>query len=634
MNRFSLLLLLTFGGMCLEAQVTSTITISTSPAGASFTVDGTWYSTAVSFNWPQGSEHIVAFVLDPTVPGQTTNIQTSSDGRTQYAFSGWVDNLGLLQPTTAPVQVITANPAITSLTADVTVSYQLHLLYGFSGSGSIPPTCAAPGALPPGVLQPGVVYVDSQCYWSSVKLFEPANSVITLNAYPYPGFVFVGWSLGSAPTSFLTQFVLNGPTNLTPYFVQGAEVSFETSPPGLELVIDDTPIQTRTVNDAPLCPNSETQAEPAGVGFPPICLGDFYFAPGSKHTIGAVSPQRDRNGNWWVFNEWSNGQGQNATYQVANNFTPVILTAEYVAGAEVSFATSPPGLQLTVDGQSDLLSYNFIWGLGSTHQVSAPATQTGPNGRDYTFQNWSTGGSATSQSYTVTQAAVSGGYRSTANYGELDRVVIQSSPSGLALIVDGASCVTPCNVDRQSGAKFQVTAPTQISTGKGSRVDFASWSDGGASTHTLTVSQNEVTVTAIYNNFYQFSATSNPSHGSSFKFSPASSDMFYLRGTKVTVTAVPNQGFQFGDWAGALSGSHPSGTLTMSAPQAVIAEMITVPYIAPAGIANSAGQTPGSAVRLSGAVGDACRRDVGNRDHLRDHCLGSRHRQRARGVAT
>jgi uncharacterized protein (TIGR03437 family) len=598
MNRFSLLLFLTFGGLCLEAQVTSTITISTNPAGARFTVDGNLYYSAVSFNWPEGSEHIVAFVTDPPLPGQTiSTIQTSVDGRTQYAFSGWLDNQGLLEPATATVQVVTANPAVTTLTAEVTVSYELHVLYGISGSTSSPPVCGAPGALPAGVFEPGVIYIGAQCYYSSVVLFEAANSVITLNAYPYPGFVFTGWSLNSTTSNaFLTQFTLNGPVNLTPMFEPGKKVSFESSPPGLNLTIDDTTVPTRTVNDAPACPSTEVQAEQVQLGFPPICYGDFYFAPQSAHIIGGLSPQRDALGNWWVFSDWSNGQGQNATYQVPNNTLPTILTADYVAGAQVSFLTSPTRLHLTVDGESNLSSYNFIWGLGTTHQVSAPATQTGGNGRAYVFQNWSTGGNASSETYTVSQAAVSAGYRSTANYSELDRVVLQSSPSGLALQVDGASCVTPCNVDRQGGATFQVTAPGQISTGKGSRADFVSWSDGGTSTHTVTVSQNEVTITAVYNNFYQLSASSNPSKGSAFKFSPASSDGFYAQGAKVTVTAVPNLGFQFGDWSGALSGSHPSGTVTLSAPQSVVAEMITVPYIAPAGISNSAGQTPSSAV--------------------------------------
>ncbi len=112
----------------------------------------------------------------------------------------------------------------------------------------------------------------------------------------------------------------------------------------------------------------------------------------------------------------------------------------------------------------------------------------------------------------------------------------------------------------------------------------------------MTVSKSFATLMAVYNTFYQFSASSNPGNGSAFKVSPSSSDGFYAQNTNVTVTAMPNPGFQFGHWTGALSGTYPSGTVTMSNPQAVVSQMITVPYIAPAGVANSVGQTPSSAV--------------------------------------
>jgi uncharacterized protein (TIGR03437 family) len=440
------------------------------------------------------------------------------------------------------------------------------------------------------------VYIDGTCYASSGILFEPANSVVKLNAFPYPGYAFTGWSLTSGvPSVYLTQFTLSGPTSITPQFEPAKLVSFLTSPLGLNLLIDDTTISTRTANDIPGCPTAETQPLPVPLGFPPVCDGDFYFVPGSTHALSALTPQRDRTGNWWVFTGWSNGLGQEGAYHVPDNISSVVLTADYVAGAQVSFVTSPSGLGLTVDGQSNLPSYNFIWGLASTHQVTAPATQTAANGRQYTFQSWSDGGGAT-QTYTVNQAAVTSGYRITATYSELDRLVVQSSPPGLTLQVDGAACVTPCNVDRASGATVQVTAPTQIPQGPDSRLDFVAWSDGAASTHTVTISQNSATLLADYSTFYVLRASSNPSQGSAFKFSPSSSDMFYAQGTSVTVTAEPNKGFNFGHWTGALSGSYPSGTVTLSSPQAVVAQMITVPYIAPAGISNSVGQTPSSAV--------------------------------------
>lgn len=601
MNRLSLPLLLTFGGLCLQAQTSSTITISTNPpSGAHFLVDGTQYSSTVTLNWPTGSEHTVVFLLDPPVAGQTTTaVQTSSDGGTLWAFGGWIDNNSLIQPTTDPIQVITANPAITTLTAQVTISYRINLLYfnaGGSNQALVPPTCGAPGAIPAGQFRPGVVYVGSQCFWASAVIFQNAGSQVILNAYPYPGYVFTGWAINSAaPSPFLTQVTLNEPMDITPYFEPGKLVSFLTAPLGLDLLIDHTQVHTRTVSDVPACPDNETQPLVVPTGFPAVCFGDFYFAPGSTHFISGVSPQRDNAGKWWVFSDWSNGDPPNTLYKVDNDVAPpVVLTGNYVAGAQVAFLTSPNGLQLNVDGRT-WPSYDFVWGLGTTHQVSAAATQVGADGRQYTFLNWSNGGSA-AQALTVNQAAVNNGMVMTANYSELDRIVVQSSPSGLTLQVDGANCVTPCNVDRQSGTTVHVTAPTQVPLGQGTRLDFGSWSDGGASDHTVTVGQNYTTLMASYNSFYQLSASSTPGNGSSFKFSPASADMFYAQGTQVDVTAVSNNGFKFGHWTGALTGSFPSGVVTMLSPQAVAAQMITVPYIAPAGISNGVGQTPGSAV--------------------------------------
>ncbi len=558
------------------------------------------YTQAVSFNWPTGSEHVVVFVTDPPLAGQTVNL-VQTDGPVAYALTGWEDNKGLVQPSAVPIQYITADPSITTFTANVSVAYLITLNYystGATNASSVPPTCGAPGAIPPGVTRPGVVYIGLNCYWSSVKLYVPANSLEDLNAYPYPGFAFLGWSInGAAPTSFLTTVTVTSPLSITPMFVPAKLVSFLTSPLGLNVLVDHTPVPTRDdVTNFPLCPNNETIPLPVQLGFPSVCFGDFYFAPGSTHFVSGVTPQKDSTGHWWVFTGWNNGLAQNSLYTVDNNpNASAVLTADYVQGAQVAFLTSPTGLQLTVDGDPNYKSYDFVWGVGSSHTVTAPTTQKAANGRMYTFQNWSNQ-VAPSQTVNVDPSMASSGYRLTANFNELSRIVVKSSPSGLTLQVDGANCVTPCNVDRPIGATFQVTAPTQISMGQGARLDFGSWTDGGASNHVITVSQDYATATVSYKTFYLLSAGSNPGNGSAFKFSPSSSDMFYSQGTQVTVTSAPNPGFKFGHWTGDLTGSYPSGVVSMSAPDSVMAQMITVPYIAPAGITNGVGPTPSAAV--------------------------------------
>ena len=597
MNRLPFLFLVA-AAECLQAQTYSFITIQTSSSGATFTVDGTPYSHAANFTWPKGSEHVVAFTINAPA-GSTALTQTSSDGQTQYTFGKWQTNNGLLEPNSSPVQTVTADPSITSLTATVTVAYNVLLNLFNTGNPSnppSPPTCGAPGFNPSGQTYPGIVFIGGNCYWATFSQFINAGTTVTLNAIPFPGFVFTGWDFNSGPTSpYLTTTTINGPTTLTPVFAPGKLVHFLTNPPGNQVTVDQSSVLTRMTSDVTTCPNNQFLSVAPQFGVPPECQGDFYFADRSSHVVGAPSPQLDQTGHYWVFDSYSSNVSADGIYATSNINASDTVTVNFVPGATASFSTNPPGLQLNVDGRTNWPSYNFVWGMGTTHTVSAPASSIGSNGRQYTFMNWSNASGAT-QTVTIDQNAVNSGIRAIATFSELSRVIIRSSPSGQAVQVDGTSCQTPCTVDRQSGATVHVTAPTQISMGVGARLDFSSWSDGGASDHTFVVSQDLTTLTLNYTTSYQLNASSSPANGVTFQFSPASSDMFYPVNQPVSVTANPNPGFKFVRWSGALSGTYPSGIVSMSLPQTVVAQLNTVPYIAPAGVMNAAGQTPSASV--------------------------------------
>ncbi|HEY6392031.1 MAG TPA: hypothetical protein VIX89_12180 [Bryobacteraceae bacterium] len=595
---------LSLAGLCLYAQPQSAITISTNPSGARFSVDGQVYIQAQTFVWPKGSKHLLVFILDPVLPNQpaNTSIQTSVDGNATWSFGGWLDNAGLLLPSSDAIQTITADPRITTIKATLTASYRVQLVFFNSGANDSvsPPSCGAPGAIPAGQLRPGVVFLGSQCFWNSANVFVPAGSALTLNAFPYPGFVFIGWSsnIGS-PDAFLRTLTINSPITLVPQFAPGKRIRFLTAPPfGLQVLVDRTPVPTRTIESdlGGPCPSSESQPVNPNLGFPPMCLGDFDFAAGSTHIISAASPQIDTSGKFWVFDSWSNGLGLNGAYVTDSNVANADnLIAKFVPGAHVAFLTSPGGLKLTVDGRPNFASYDFVWGLGTTHTVSAPANQFDAAGRQYTFKSWSNSGGQ-SQSYTVDQSAVDNGYRMTATFGVLSRVLVQSSPSGLLVQVDGASCTTPCTIDRSNGTKLRVTAPTTLSLGDSARMEFTSWSDNGDSDHTFTVNTDFSVVTANYRTSYRLSAASDPGNGVNFKFDPATSDMFYPQDTQVTVAANANPGFKFRRWDGDLTGTYPVGVVMMSTPHAVVARLDKVPFIAPAGVRNAVGDTPNSTV--------------------------------------
>lgn len=102
-----------------EAVFTAAVTVTTNPAGRSFSVDGVTYTSAQTFAFTAGSVHTVA----------VTSPQAGGTG-TQYTFSSWSD-AGAISHT------ITAAAAGT-LTANFATQYQLTTTAGAGGTISPP----------------------------------------------------------------------------------------------------------------------------------------------------------------------------------------------------------------------------------------------------------------------------------------------------------------------------------------------------------------------------------------------------------------------------------------------------------------------------------------------------------------
>src|SRR5581483_7034228 len=140
------LALLACGG--LGAQSTTSIRIGTSFTSLSganpiFNVDGTAYTSPQTFVWPVGSKHIVEFPFS-TVGGASLGYQNALSDSIHYTFGGWVANSGVtLTPTGSAIQTVSADPSLTSLIANVSATYRVHLVLPNNGGGS--PLCAAPG---------------------------------------------------------------------------------------------------------------------------------------------------------------------------------------------------------------------------------------------------------------------------------------------------------------------------------------------------------------------------------------------------------------------------------------------------------------------------------------------------------
>jgi uncharacterized protein (TIGR03437 family) len=527
------------------------------PPGADFLVDGQRYHSSATFFWPEHSTHVLSIPQDQPNPDS------------QYlAFKEWQNSLGqkVLDGTTVSIVADSGIPYYKSVW---TVYYPVTINLAASGA---PMSCTAGPDW--GKLYLSLPSADT-CYATSQVVWGEAGKSVDVQFYVPPGFAFVGWAgpLGVNQSPSLS-FVLNGPVTVEPRIAPAARVTLVTSPPGFQVYADHQAVGT------------------------PI---SFDWAEGSLHTVGAVNPQRDQNGGLWVFDAWSDGGAENHTYTVASANTAVTLTARFVAGVPVGVSTNPPGLALAVDGRSTTQA-NFTWGAGSSHTISAPAEQADSHGRHYLFRSWSNGGPATQE---VTIGAESTGW--TALYEPLNTLMVRTDPSGVSLLIDGAECSSPCSVYRTAGAQVSVSAPATAPITEGTRVEFRSWSDGAAALHSVALDNDEQTLTASYEYCHRLAVSSDPEGGSNFRYEPPSTDGYFAAGAYVAVIAQPKPGYQFRRWEGDLSGSLRTGFLKMTGPRTVRAVLDQVPYVAPTGVRNAAGDpsvpgvAPGSIIAIYGA---------------------------------
>jgi uncharacterized protein (TIGR03437 family) len=541
-----------------QEQIVST-RVFMEPIGALFYVDGRSYVTPQSFLWPKGSKHLLS--VEPAV-------QTGTRTGTRFTFAGWADSTGRMSVGT-PAVAVTADPEIAWFKATITADYEIKVRVA---------DCAAPdvGSCNP----PGTALVGGTIFERDGTLYAPLNSELSLAAFPKPGYVFAGWQLGAGSSdAFVSSVMVTGPMSIQPRFEPAKQITFLTSPPELHVLADRQTLLT------------------------PVTLD---WGQGTRHVIGAPSSQDDANGRLWVFDSWAHGGGQNTLYTVDRTNVRETLTAKFVPGVRVSFLTNPPGLKLKIEGRSNWPAYTFVWGAGTTHEISAMDGQTDAAGRRYVFKSWSHGGAETQQ-YAVAAFTAEAGLRLVANFEALNRVTVQSTPSGLPLQVDGAECRTPCALERSGGATLRVTAPASIAAGDGTRLDFDGWADGGAPERTWTVASDSLTLVARYKTMYRLSLLVEPEGGARISVEPASVDAFYPAGTLVQVVAEPLSGFRFRGWDGDLSGPFRSGALALSSPKVVRALLDRVPFVAENGVRNAAGDTPvagvaaGSLISILGA---------------------------------
>jgi CSLREA domain-containing protein/uncharacterized repeat protein (TIGR02543 family) len=222
------------------------VTVGTSPAGLSFSINGTPYTTTQTPGLTIGTQYTLA----------TTSPQTGGPG-VQYVFSQWSDG------TTSLTDLLTPTSGTNSDVADFTTQYLLTVT---AGSGGTIGASTAPNG------------------------FYSAGTLQTITATPNAGYYFTGWtganSAGdiASATSTSTTVTMNGPENLTANFapIPGYVVTALTDdPPGnaADCPVANSPASSNcTLRDAIL-------AADAGNGG----MGAITFASGLTGTITLTS---------------------------------------------------------------------------------------------------------------------------------------------------------------------------------------------------------------------------------------------------------------------------------------------------------------------------------------------------------
>jgi M6 family metalloprotease-like protein len=153
--------------------------------------------------------------------------------------------------------------------------------------------------------------------------------------------------------------------------------------------------------------------------------------------------------------------------------------------------------------------------------------------------------------------------------------VVRGSDSNAAVQVDGVNYTVFRDLYDDGTIHTISIADTQFAQNQRTRWRFASWSDAGARTHTITGAQAGATYTATLNRDFKIIASATT--GGSISSTPTVNlaGEFIAEGNGLQLTATPNSGVTFAGWSGDTSSTNPVITLPMGRPYTVTANFLT-----------------------------------------------------------
>jgi uncharacterized repeat protein (TIGR02543 family) len=422
------------------SQATVSFTVATIPSGLQVGVDGTTYAAPRTFNWVPGTSHTIS-VSSP---------QSGATG-TQYVYSSWSDGGAQSHTVTVPTSSVT-------YTANFSTQYSLTTTASPSGGGTVSPS--------------GANWYNSG---QSVSVSATANA----------GYSFSSWTGDQIGSTNPISLTMGGPKSLTANFIQNQ--------------------YTAAVNVNPSAGGSVTKSPNKST-----------YVYGDQVTLTAAA------NTGYTFSSWS-GDASGTT-------NPVTLTINGNKTATVNFVNSislgvSPSDGLSVSGtqggpfsqssQTYMLQNKGVNPINWTASKTQPWVSLSSKGG-----NLSPGGTV-SVKVSINNNAnqlKAGSYNdniifsNTAKGNEtvsipvalmvsplLKTYTVQSSPSGLQIIVDGTNYTAPQTFNWTVGSFHTLTAPSPQSS-PGVQYYFNSWSFWTKRNHgqTITAPASGATYTAYF----------------------------------------------------------------------------------------------------------------------------------------
>lgn len=157
-------------------------------------------------------------------------------------------------------------------------------------------------------------------------------------------------------------------------------------------------------------------------------------------------------------------------------------------------------------------------------------------------------------------------------------VSVTTAPPGLEIIVDGVTSVAPQSFQWELGSIHSIGTVSPQQQSASQRYEFASWSDGGAILHDVTITNASPAIfTAQFTTMYFVNMLADPGG------SVAPPSGWYAQGSVVPIHATANPEYFFTGWTGVGTGSYSGpladATITVNSGIAEIAHFTSSTFI-------------------------------------------------------